>query len=108
MIARGHHVHVTSSDIPDQIANKVRSLGAHPNPVATSANSRVLFQNPDDFADFIAAGCLSDSKKARLVNGSGVDLTRFRVSPMPEGPAFPLIARLLKTKQIQEYVDAAK
>jgi glycosyltransferase involved in cell wall biosynthesis len=193
MVARGHHVHVTSPDIPDQIASKVRSLGAHPHPVplqragfglwsdlkyfralsrlmsevkpdlvvgytikpniwgsiaahlrgipsasmvtglgyafiaqhgfkrklvqnlarrlyqvATSANSRVVFQNPDDLADFIAAGCLSDPKKARLVNGSGVDLARFRVSPLPEGPAFLLVARLLKTKGIQEYVDAAK
>jgi hypothetical protein len=27
---------------------------------------------------------------------------------MPEGPVFLLIAKLLKTKEIQEYVDAAK
>jgi hypothetical protein len=77
MVARGHHVHVTSPDIPDQIASKVRSLRAHPRRVATSANSRVVFQNPDDLADFIAAGCLSNPKKARLFNGSGVDLVHF-------------------------------
>jgi glycosyltransferase involved in cell wall biosynthesis len=74
--------------------------------MATSANSRVIFQNPDDLEDFVAAGCLSNRQKARLVNGSGVDLAHFRVAPLPAQPVFLLIARLLKTKGIQEFVDA--
>src|SRR5688500_8091113 len=42
--------------------------------LATARNCVVIFQNPDDRSDFIAAGCLANPSKARLVNGSGVDL----------------------------------
>lgn len=74
---------------------------------ATVGNWRVIFQNPDDLADFVSAGCLKDVSKARLVNGSGVDLAHYPLKSLPAAPAFLLIARLLWTKGIREYCDAA-
>jgi glycosyltransferase involved in cell wall biosynthesis len=75
--------------------------------VATAMNDRVVFQNPDDKRDFIAAGCLSNSNKAVLVNGSGVDMTCYSRSELPDAPAFLLIARLLVSKGVREYGNAA-
>lgn len=74
---------------------------------ATARNYRVIFQNPDDRNDFITAGCLANPHKAALVNGSGVDTKHFRPVPLPDAPVFLLIARLLWTKGIREYIEAA-
>lgn len=74
---------------------------------ATDVNDIVVFQNPDDREDFIAAGCLADPAKARLVNGSGVDLTRFQPTPLPAQPVFLMISRLLVSKGVREYAEAA-
>lgn len=74
---------------------------------STAYNRVVIFQNPDDIADFIAAGCLNDASKARLVNGSGVDTAHYAVAPLPEKPVFLLIARLLVSKGVREYAEAA-
>ncbi len=74
---------------------------------ATSANGVVIFQNPDDRADFLAAGALADPAKARLVNGSGVDLAHFQPAPLPDDARFLMIARLLGNKGVREYALAA-
>lgn len=70
----------------------------------------VVFQNPDDLALFVTAG-LVDSKKTRLVSGSGVDTQRFSITDLPcsagRAPAFLMISRLLADKGINEYVAAA-
>lgn len=73
----------------------------------TSANDVVLFQNPDDRDDFIAGGALSDPSKARLVYGSGIDLSHFKPTPLPDEPVFLMISRFLKSKGVREYADAA-
>lgn len=75
--------------------------------LATSCNRVVVFQNPDDRDDFITAGCLADSSKARLVNGSGVDCDHYAPAPLPHAPVFLMIARLLKNKGVREYGEAA-
>ncbi|MEP7221525.1 MAG: glycosyltransferase family 4 protein [Novosphingobium sp.] len=74
---------------------------------ATAANRVVIFQNPDDRQDFITAGALSDPAKARLVNGSGVDMAHFTPAPLPEAPRFLMISRLLGNKGVREYGAAA-
>lgn len=74
--------------------------------LATNSNHVVIFQNKDDALDFVDAGCLSDKKKIRLVAGSGVDLNHFHIEPLPDEPAFLLIARLIKSKGIMEYVES--
>lgn len=75
---------------------------------ATSANSIVVFQNPDDVGDFVKAGCLRDRCKARLVNGSGVDLTYFTPAPLPDEPVFLMVSRLIGNKGVREYAAAAR
>ncbi len=69
----------------------------------------VFFQNPDDEAAFRRLGILKLATPTRVVNGSGVDVVSFPEVPLPEGPPrFLLIARLLGSKGIREYVAAAQ
>ena len=75
--------------------------------MATAANRVVIFQNPDDRADFIAAGALADPAKTRLVDGSGVDMAHFVAVDLPGDARFLMIARLLGNKGVREYGDAA-
>lgn len=75
---------------------------------ATAANRVVIFQNPDDLRDFITAGALLDATKARLVNGSGVDLQVFARAGLPCEARFLMVARLLGNKGVRQYAQAAK
>ncbi len=75
--------------------------------MATDANSHVVFQNPDDLADFVAAGSLGEPGKAVIVNGSGLDLDHYGLAPLPSGPVFLSLARLLRSKGLEEYAEAA-
>jgi glycosyltransferase involved in cell wall biosynthesis len=75
---------------------------------ATNRNWRVIFQNPDDFEDFVAAGCLADRDKAQLVCGSGVDMEHYERQPLPEAPVVLMIARLLRSKGVADYARAAE
>jgi glycosyltransferase involved in cell wall biosynthesis len=87
--------------------NKVSKLiAAQLYRLATGFNDKVIFQNPDDLADFIAAGCLSKTCKARLVNGSGVDTDHYALTQLPDAPVFLMISRLLGNKGVREYARA--
>lgn len=81
----------------------VRRLYRH----AAKRNWRLVFQNPDDIADFEAAGCLINRSKVRMINGSGIDLEHFVAAPLPEEPNFLMIARILGAKGVREYGRAA-
>ena len=71
--------------------------------------TKVFFQNPDDAALFTQLGLVPKHLPTVVVNGSGIDLDRFRSAPLPSGPIrFLLIARLLSTKGIREYAAAAE
>jgi len=76
--------------------------------IATGFNRRVIFQNSDDMRDFISAGCLADPSRAALVNGSGVDTSHYSATDLPNAPVFLMIARLLRSKGLQEYGEAAR
>jgi glycosyltransferase involved in cell wall biosynthesis len=72
--------------------------------------SGVIFQNPDDRKLLRSLGILSAKQRSFLVNGSGVDLSHYALTPQPatQSPLrFLLIARLLKSKGIREYAHAA-
>lgn len=74
--------------------------------------SGVFFQNPDDRCLFVNSGILNENNKSYVVNGSGVDLSNFPLTKLPnhelEGCSFLLIARLLGDKGVREYVEAAR
>ncbi|HCH4138136.1 glycosyltransferase family 4 protein [Vibrio parahaemolyticus] len=74
---------------------------------ALKKSKAVIFQNKDNMQVFIDE-CIVPKEKCFLVNGSGVDLSHYNLSPLPSTPHFLLIARLLGDKGIREYAQAAK
>lgn len=68
---------------------------------------KTFFQNPDDEALFRSLKILSTQDESCIVNGSGVDLEKYHVAPLPETTHFLLIARLLGDKGVREYAAAA-
>jgi len=68
----------------------------------------IFFQNPDDRDTFRVLGLVPEGSKVTVVNGSGVDTQHYSVTPLPERPAFLMIARLLVDKGLREYVAAAR
>lgn len=82
--------------------------------LALRRSAVVFFQNEDDRALFVSGGIVRAEQTARLP-GSGVDLRRFALQPMPpSGPSgnrpvtFLLIGRLLWDKGVGEFVQAAR
>lgn len=76
--------------------------------IALANTHKVLFQNPDDESLFYTLGILSPlDKKTAVVNGSGVDLDKFKPALFPNSIQFLLIARLLGDKGVREYFKAA-
>ena len=82
--------------------------------LALRRSAVVFFQNEDDRSLFVAKRIVRAEQTARLP-GSGIDLSRFSVLPMPPFNAlmprpitFLLIARLLWDKGVGEFVQAAR
>ena len=70
--------------------------------------NRVILQNPDD-RELLVRTIRIPAEQVRLIRGSGVDLSRFRPAPEPEGPPMVVLAsRLLWDKGVGEFVEAAK
>lgn len=67
----------------------------------------VIFQNGDDRALFVGRGLVKE-EKCRTVNGSGVDTKRFSVAPLPERTTFFMLARVMRSKGICEYLEACR
>lgn len=67
----------------------------------------VIFQNRDDMQEFCQRK-LVDPGKCSFVNGSGINLDDYRTVPLPENPAFFMLSRLLKSKGVREYLEAAE
>ncbi|MBR4333260.1 MAG: glycosyltransferase family 4 protein [Clostridia bacterium] len=67
----------------------------------------VIFQNPDDLKEFCEKG-LVKKEKCSFVSGSGVNLDHFERAPLPPEPAFFMLSRLLKSKGVGEYLEAAR
>ncbi|MBR6737923.1 MAG: glycosyltransferase family 4 protein [Clostridia bacterium] len=67
----------------------------------------VVFQNEDDKIMLEKLKLVNKSKTA-VVNGSGVNTERFSVQPLPETTTFFMLARIMYSKGIREYLQAAK
>ncbi len=72
-------------------------------------NSRVIFQNANDRDLLKSLGAVREEQVV-IIRGAGVDLDAFR--PTSEPPAPPvvvtMVARLLRDKGVQEFVQAAR
>ena len=67
-----------------------------------------IFQNEDDREILFKLSRLT-MDKTLLIRGSGVDLSFYYPSPLPEGqPVVVLAARLLADKGVREFVEAAR
>ena len=75
-------------------------------PALKCANT-VIFQNPDDRDEAIRLK-LVKAEKCRVVNGSGVNMERFKPLPYPETMTFFMLARVMYAKGIREYLAAAE
>ena len=85
----------------------IKFIGSLALRLALRFNKLVFFQNPDDQALFLKNNLVL-SQKTKLVNGSGVNLDKFSVSPLPLEPIFLCMARLIKSKGLKEFARAAK
>lgn len=86
----------------------VRKLVQRLYATALTTTHQVFFQNPDDEALFRQLNILKSSTPSFVVNGSGVNVSEYELTPLPSQPRFLLIARLLGDKGIREYAEAAK
>jgi len=69
----------------------------------------MLVQNDDDRA-FLAQQRIGRAERTHLIPGSGVDLAQFPATPEPPAPPVRavLVGRLLKTKGVAEFAQAAQ
>ena len=70
--------------------------------------NKVIFQNKYDKEYFINNNLIIE-EKSEVINGSGIDLNKFKFSPLDNNNEFKfvLIGRLIKDKGINEFVEAA-
>lgn len=99
------HAFIESEHRQRYVARIVRTLYA----VALRAATTAIFHNADDRQQFIREKLIPDDGRAVVVQGSGVDLTRFAATPLPSGgpTTFLLISRLIVEKGVREFVEAA-
>lgn len=79
--------------------------------VSIRRNKIIIFQNSDDQQLFLDRGIITKENKTEIVGGSGVNLDRFayRVNQnTTDRIRFLLVARLIKEKGVQLFIDAAK
>ena len=68
---------------------------------------KVFFLNTDDRDEFISYR-LVKKEQCDIVPGIGVDLDRFAKKPLVQKDCFLMVSRMLKTKGVLEYCEAAK
>jgi len=76
--------------------------------LALKLSSKIIFQNPDDRDLFLKLGVLSKHREVAIVNGSGVDLKKFKPNKFLGQHNFLIIARLIASKGIREFIKAAR
>lgn len=77
--------------------------------LALGISKKVFFENRDDLFLFTSSKLLKEEKKGVIINGSGVNLESFPFVSYKSGPlTFLLVARLIKDKGIEEFVEASR
>ena len=68
----------------------------------------IIFQNKSDL-NLLCSSTFLVKSKTKLINGSGVDLKKFKFSPLPKGkPIILFSGRLIESKGVIDFVDSAK
>lgn len=75
--------------------------------IACKCSKKVFFQNTDDKNEFIKSRLLKEDKTV-IINGSGVNLEKFKPTTLPDKETFLFIGRLIKDKGIMEYLEACQ
>jgi glycosyltransferase involved in cell wall biosynthesis len=75
--------------------------------IACKCSKKVFFQNNDDKREFIHNRLVKENKTV-IINGSGVNLDKFKPTPIPDKPTFLYIGRLIRDKGVVEYLEACK
>lgn len=70
---------------------------------------KIFFQN-DDSMEFFRAHGIGNQSNYERIPGSGVNLEKFTLQPFPESDTvdFLFVARVMKQKGIDQYIEAAK
>ncbi|WP_078428900.1 glycosyltransferase family 4 protein [Alkalihalobacterium alkalinitrilicum] len=77
--------------------------------LALSRSKVIFFENNDDLSVFKQLKLVGNSSKSIVINGSGVNVDKFYHKTNYEGKlVFLLVARLLKDKGIEEFVEATR
>lgn len=75
--------------------------------VSAARSSCIIAQNPDDLALLCDRRVVQENTVAVVTAGSGVDLGAFPVAPLPEKLTVLMLGRLLASKGVDEYLQAA-
>ncbi|WP_232476132.1 glycosyltransferase family 4 protein [Flavisphingomonas formosensis] len=76
---------------------------------ALARASAVFVFNADDRGEMLKHRMIRPEARVVQVPGTGVDLSHYAAAPVPaDGPRFLMIARLLKSKGLFDYVEAAR
>lgn len=94
----------TENDVKTKIIRFVTSFLYK---LAFSCATKVFFQNSDDAKEMIARNLIKP-EKCVIIAGSGIDLEEFTEIPQPKNLSFIMVARLLKSKGVYEYLEAAR
>ncbi len=68
---------------------------------------RIFVQNSDDQQSLQSHGVMAGGTRAIMTAGCGVDLDAFPSLPLPDRPVVLMLGRLLASKGVHEYLDAA-
>lgn len=99
---------VGSVFLSDDVKSKViRCILKNEYRIGMKKCSKIFFQNQDDVEVF-TNGKIIDKSKVVLIDGSGVNLDKFTVQPMPDTFGFLCIARLIRDKGVYEYLEACR
>ena len=77
--------------------------------IGFSGASCIMYQNDQERS--VVQSLLHDKSYYRMIPGSGVDIDKYEVSEYPDdsnGIVFNFVARIMKSKGIEEYLECAK
>ena len=74
---------------------------------AFKKSKAVFFLNNDDKLEFINRKLVCENKCV-VINGIGVDLNHFEFKPLKNSANFLMVARMIKSKGIYEYLECAR